>query len=125
MVDHRSLGFRLEQLNTFSQGLLDAETEEEVAWTIVKEAISQLGFEDCVIYLLNPESGDLKQVAAHGPKNPVAQNLLNPISIPVGKGIVGAAAQTKEVQLVEDVLEDERYILDDQQRRSELAIPLL
>ena len=116
---------RLELLNQFANLLLEAETEPDVAWSIAKQAIAHLGFEDCVVYLKDPDSDDLLQAAAHGPKNPVDFDILNPMVIPFGKGIVGTAASTGEIQRVDDVTQDERYILDDESRMSELAVPMI
>lgn len=112
-------------LNEFANLLLHADSESEVAWTIAKQAIAHLGFEDCVIYLKHPEQDELVQTAAHGPKNPVAFDILNPLMIKVGTGIVGGAASSQTVQKVDDVSADDRYIVDDQTRSSELAIPML
>jgi len=116
---------RLELLNQFSHLLLEAETESDVAWSIAKQAIAHLGFEDCVVYLKSPDSTDLVQAAAHGPKNPVAFDIKNPIVIPMGKGIVGSVASSREVQRVDDTSSDPRYILDDEPRASELAVPMI
>lgn len=118
-------GTRLKLLNEFATLLLEADSEEEVSWVIAKQAIAHLGFEDCVIYLLDGPSGKLIQMAAHGNKNPAERDILNPITIPLGKGIVGSAALTLENQLVEDVRKDDRYILDDIARLSELAVPMM
>jgi len=51
--------------------------------------------------------------------------IYNPIEIPVGKGIVGAVAQTGKPELVANTELDKRYIADDAKRLSELAIPLI
>jgi sigma-B regulation protein RsbU (phosphoserine phosphatase) len=45
--------------------------------------------------------------------------------IPLGRGLVGYAAQTKEAVLVPDVGKDSRYILLNPETRSELAVPLI
>lgn len=116
---------RFELLNKFAHLLLEAESESDVAWSIAKQAIAHLEFEDCVVYLKVPNGNDLIQAAAHGPKNPVDFDILNPIVIPFGKGIVGAAASTGQVQLVADVRQDPRYIVDDDHRLSELAVPMM
>ena len=116
---------RLELLNQFAHLLLEAETESDVAWSIAKQAIAHLEFEDCVVYLKNPDNDNLIQAAAHGPKNPIAFDILNPIVIPFGKGIVGTAASTGRVQRVDDVSQDPRYIPDDEVRTSELAVPMI
>lgn len=45
--------------------------------------------------------------------------------IPLGLGIVGAAAQSQEAVLVADVCKDARYIETNPETRSELAVPLI
>ena len=97
---------------------------EDIVWNIAKTAIAELGFEDCVVYLLADDGATLKQVAAHGPKNPVARQIFHEITIPVGQGIVGHVAQTGEVQRIGDARFDTRYIEDDDFRLSELAVPI-
>ncbi len=44
--------------------------------------------------------------------------------IPLGRGIVGAAAQSQQAVLVPDVTKDSRYIEANPETRSELAVPL-
>ena len=45
--------------------------------------------------------------------------------IPLGKGLVGYAAQHREAVLVPDVNKDPRYIRLNAETRSELAVPLI
>src|SRR5438094_4800149 len=45
--------------------------------------------------------------------------------IPIGKGIVGAAAEERRAILVGDVKKDARYIESNPETRSELAVPLI
>ncbi|HZW80332.1 MAG TPA: GAF domain-containing protein [Candidatus Deferrimicrobiaceae bacterium] len=45
--------------------------------------------------------------------------------VPLGRGLVGYAAQTKEAVLVPDVSKDPRYIAGNPETRSELAVPLI
>ncbi len=116
---------RLELLNKFSKLLLEADSEYSVAWAIAKQAVAHLGFEDCVVYLVDHAMNQLRQIAAHGPKNPREFEVLGPIRIPIGQGIVGAAASTGKAQRVDDVTADPRYILDDEPRLSEMAVPMM
>jgi sigma-B regulation protein RsbU (phosphoserine phosphatase) len=46
-------------------------------------------------------------------------------NIPIGKGITGAAAQSREVVRVDDTLADPRYIPSHPDIRSEVAVPLI
>lgn len=111
-------------VNYFATSLYGRNTVEDVFWDIAKNCISQLGFEDCVLYLYDENRGVLVQKAAFGPKNPEKHEILNPIVIPVGEGITGYAALHGKYVLVPDTTKDPRYIVDDQQRQSELAIPI-
>jgi len=45
--------------------------------------------------------------------------------VPLGRGIVGYAAETKQAVLVPDVTKDSRYIMLNPETRSELAVPLV
>src|SRR5579862_1770623 len=45
--------------------------------------------------------------------------------VPMGRGLVGAAAQSKEAVLVPDVTKDSRYVEANPETRSELAVPLV
>jgi sensor histidine kinase YesM len=47
------------------------------------------------------------------------------LEIETGKGIVGAVAETGRPLLINDTSSDERYIIDDEPRLSELAVPIL
>jgi len=114
----------LEVLHKFTISQAELTTLDDIVWNIAKTAIAELGFEDCVVYLLKDDDETLIQIAAHGIKNPDARDILNPIEIKVGDGIVGTTARTGEVQLVKDTRNDPRYILDDEFRLSELAVPI-
>jgi len=45
--------------------------------------------------------------------------------IPLGRGLVGVAAQNKQAVLVPDVTKDARYVAANPETRSELAVPLI
>lgn len=98
---------------------------EEILWDIARNCISRLGFEDCVIYLLDEQRQMLVQKAAYGPKSPVDFQIVNPIEIPLGQGITGYVALTGKPLLVPDTSKDSRYLVDDEPRASELAIPIV
>lgn len=115
----------LETINAFALSLIKLSTVDEILWDLARNAVAKLGFEDCVVYLLDEETGHLVQRAAHGPKNPVADDIYQPITIPVGEGIVGSVAATGQSELVRDTRLDPRYITDDESRRSELAVPIV
>lgn len=96
-----------------------------ILWDIARNCIARLGFEDCVIYLLDEKRNVLVQKAAYGDKSPTAFEIVNPIEIPVGEGITGYVAKTGKAEIVNDVSKDARYIVDDEKRMSELAVPII
>lgn len=115
----------LRVVHDFAIDLLYQNTVSDIVWTVAKKAIARLGFVDCVVYLMDSDGEFLIQMAAHGPKNPQDLDIKNPIKIKLGKGIVGSVAQTGKTTLIGDTSQDERYILDDDFRYSELAVPIL
>jgi ligand-binding sensor domain-containing protein/putative methionine-R-sulfoxide reductase with GAF domain len=114
-----------ETIDYFANSVYGSNSITEICWDIARNCIAQLKFEDCVVYLLDEKRNVLIQKAAYGPKNPKEHEIVNPIEIEVGKGIVGAAAATCKPVMVRDTTKDARYILDDQQRLSELAVPVV
>lgn len=112
-------------INDFASSLLQQNTINEIVWSITTNVIAKLGFDDCVIYLLDQEREVLVQEAAHGSKNPEAHEILNRLEIPMGLGIVGSVAKSGQSVLIHDTSKDSRYILDDALRYSELAVPIL
>ncbi|TLV03887.1 sensor histidine kinase [Dyadobacter luticola] len=97
----------------------------EICWDIARNCMGQLNFEDCVVYLLDRNSDKLVQKAAYGSKNLTGHEIHNPIEISVGEGIVGTVAQTGKPLIIADTSKDPRYIMDDEQRFSELAVPIM
>jgi class 3 adenylate cyclase/putative methionine-R-sulfoxide reductase with GAF domain len=118
--------YYLDVVNHFASSLLYSQTDvDDILWDVANHAVARLGLEDCVIYLLDEAGEQLVQRAAYGPKNPRGREILAPMSIPLGAGIVGAVARSGEPILIPDTRDDPRYIPDDQPRLSELAIPIL
>lgn len=106
----------------FSKSLLGKKGEEDILWDMAKNCISKLGFEDCIIYLVNPNDILVPKVA-HGPKN--TQNMANsPIEIPLGQGICGHVAKTATAEIVHDTSKDPRYITDRTAKFSEICVPI-
>jgi signal transduction histidine kinase/DNA-binding response OmpR family regulator len=114
-----------ETINYFATSLFGKNELEEILWDVAKNCVARLGFVDCVIYLLDESTEVLIQKAAYGTKNPEDFVIHNPLKIPVGKGIVGAVAQSGIAEIVNDASKDPRYIIDDEARFSELAVPLI
>jgi ligand-binding sensor domain-containing protein/putative methionine-R-sulfoxide reductase with GAF domain len=112
-------------INYFATSMSEQRTVDDMLWDVSKNCISKLGFEDCVIYLKDPAREVLIQKAAWGPKTTDENKIVNPIEIPIGKGIVGSVATTGVAEIVADTSMDGRYIVDDTSRLSELTVPIL
>ena len=105
--------------------LASADDDREAAWRLAGHAGRLLGLSDCVIYLVDAGSGQLRQMAAWGPKQVAPRIFENPILLAIGQGIVGTCARDRAPVLVADTRLDPRYIVDDEVRLSELAVPML
>jgi tetratricopeptide (TPR) repeat protein len=114
-----------EVLTYFRHSLEIRQTLDEAAWDAAKNLIVYLKFEDCVVYFIDHDRRVLVQRAAYGPKSPSGFEILAPLEIPIGKGICGYVALTGQPVLVTDTRLDPRYIVDDEVRLSELAVPIL
>ena len=109
----------------FANSVYGDNSVSEICWDIARNCISQLHFEDCVVYLVDAERGVLVQKAAYGPKNPKGHEIHAPIEIRLGEGIVGTVAKTGRPEIVNDTSTDPRYIVDDERRYSEITVPIL
>ena len=112
-------------INYFASSMSEQQTEDDILWDVAKNCIGRLQFEDCVIYLLDEERNILVQKAAHGPKSPKQFEINMPIEIKPGEGIVGSVAMSGKAEIVADTTKDPRYIVDDEQRFSEISVPIL
>lgn len=112
-------------LTRLALALARAEDLDAVLWAVAHEAIGTLKLEDCVVYLVDHDRRLCIQRAAYGPKNPQGFDILHPIQITVGQGIVGEVAASARAIRVDDTRADPRYIVDDASRASELAVPIV
>lgn len=115
---------QLELLRDLTSRLLNASDIDDVLRVIAECTTTALGYEDCVIYL-RANNDQLVQRVAYGPKSPNGTHVVAPISLPIGTGIVGAAAAAGQSILVKDTRRDPRYVVDDAERRSELSVPMM
>jgi putative methionine-R-sulfoxide reductase with GAF domain len=123
---HRLSFEKLEELLLyFSTSIIRLNTEEEIAWDLVKNCIAKLNFSDCGIYFIDKDKKVLVQQAAHGPKNPRDFDIVKPIEIPLGQGITGTVALSGVPEIIHNTEEDPRYIVDDERRLSEITIPII
>jgi sigma-B regulation protein RsbU (phosphoserine phosphatase) len=85
---------------------------------IVKDVVPHELF---AILLFNEKTRTLRMRYSIGHRDEVAKNL----SIPIGEGLVGTAAATRQPILVHDVRTDSRYLNALDAVRAELAVPML
>jgi signal transduction histidine kinase len=121
---------RLEELtvlnNTF-QDIVAASDLDEILQILAQRVMDLLSSEACSIALVDPDTQDLVFRAASGGG---AVTVIGE-RVPWGKGIVGAAAQSREPVFVPDVTQDERFFaeVDKEQREfvthSILAVPMI
>lgn len=114
-----------EIINKFALDLLEAQTDDDIAWVLAKNAIAELGYQDCVIYLLDDKENTLLQKAALGNKDSGNRVIYNQIQLKIGEGIVGSVAKTGVGEIIKDTSIDARYIIDDDIRYSEITVPII
>ena len=119
-----SLALQVDIIEYFSQSTYQNYSQEDILWDIAEHCIDRLEFEDCVIYLLNQERQVWEQKAAYGPKNINYREIHQPIFIPLNRGIVGSVGASGRSEIIVDTRLDNRYILDDDMRLSEMAVPI-
>ncbi|MCH2198601.1 MAG: ATP-binding protein [Flavobacteriales bacterium] len=131
-MPHREIKHSAEQLEEhlkvieyFAVSIFQQNSVDDILWDIAENCVHRLGFVDCVLYIVDEQCGMLVQKAAFGNKRQDYRKVFQPIEIPIGKGIVGSVALTGKPELVQDVSQDKRYIVDDLARASELAVPII
>ena len=115
----------LKTINDFALRLLEISTSAELLWYVARQVVARMGFDDCVIYLLDEDRRMLRQVAAIGAKNPYSDQIVNALKIPIGQGVTGQVARTKQPIIVDNLAEDSRYIPDLEPALSEICVPLI
>lgn len=112
-------------VNDFTFKLLSIDDKAELLWYVARKIVGDLGFTDCVIYRLDRDTQILHQIAAIGDKNPDGNVIDNYLEIPVGKGITGHVARSKQAIIIDDLSIDDRYISDKTPMLSEICVPLI
>lgn len=114
-----------EIINFFSSSLVDKNSVDDVLWDVATNLIGKLGFEDCIIYLWNPSKTRMVQKAGFGGKDSAEKIKKMVLEVLPGQGIVGHVIQTKEPLIIKDTSLDSRYRVDDENRSSEISVPII
>jgi two-component system, LytTR family, sensor kinase len=111
----------------FATAISSHHSVDDLLWDISKNLIGQLGFEDCMIYLWNEDKTILLQKAGYGIKGSMQNDVNKEIyHVPKGKGIVGAAVESRLYILANDTSLDKRYYsADGKVQLSELCVPII
>ena len=115
----------IETINDLAKSILGKLNIYEIALEITNDIAEYLNSEDCVIYLVDNEKKLLEQIAAYGEKLDSNNEIINKISLPIGKGIVGTVAKTGKPELIKNTALDDRYIQDGPERLSEIVVPII
>jgi sigma-B regulation protein RsbU (phosphoserine phosphatase) len=110
----------LKTLSRLSQEFSSILDLDELLSTIAKTTHFLVSFDAFSVLLLDPE----RCVLVHRFSERYDQRV-NLNNIPVGKGITGAAAESREIVRVADTAADPRYIASHPDIRSEIAVPLI
>jgi PAS domain S-box-containing protein len=125
MVSTQEYKLLLQTIDKVTSIVFDASSIEELLKTVVNEIIASLELEDCVIYLFDEELQTLFQHAALGTKSKPVFNIQNRSRLKLGDGIVGHVAKYKKAVIINDTSKDKRYLSENIERYSELAVPIL
>ncbi|OEK08149.1 histidine kinase [Flavivirga aquatica] len=112
-------------INDVAKAILGKIDIFEIAWEITNNIAEYLNTKDCVIYLVDQDKQVLEQIAAYGKKVNSSKQIINKISLPIGKGVVGAVAKTGKAELIKNTELDNRYIEDEVKRFSEITVPII
>ncbi len=126
-IDNARLYLRVERQNrmfrtlaTFSQEFSSILDLDELLSKIAKTVRALMDYDAFSIMLVDEERKVLRHRFSERYDERVDLD-----NVPIGKGLTGAAAQSREVVRVRDTLKDPRYIASHPDIRSEVAIPLI
>ncbi len=124
--DGENLKHELGVLSRLARSLASATRLDDVLIEAVRAVCEVLQSDDCVLYLYDEDLRELTQRAAWGEKlDPATRQIVNPLRLQLGQGIVGWVAASRVVEIIDDVTTDRRYIPDLNPGGSELTVPIL
>ena len=111
----------IDMINNLTKSILGKTDIYEIAQEVVNKTAEYLNSQDCVLYLVDSDSQILEQVAVYGEKLDKG----NKFKLPLDKGIVGDVARTAISEIIKDTSKDSRYVVDGEQRLSEITVPII
>lgn len=96
---------------------------EEYLYTSIRKAFFELSLQDCIVYV--KDSGANRYVQRYILGQKVEANKKDQLfTVKSGQGIVGSVIETGHAEIISNTASDERYIMDDRFRYSEMTVPL-
>lgn len=115
----------LRVVHDFAVELLEARNLAELLDDVTAGAISRLGYEHCVVNLIDEEDGVVRPYAYRRGPDPCLSREEFPPTMRIGQGVVGTVAATGRPMLVADVRQAACYVAHDATTRSEMAVPIV
>jgi PAS domain S-box-containing protein len=125
ITSNREKTIIIDLINNLTKVILDKTDLVEISREIVNIIASYLNSEDCVIYLVDDSTKIIEQIAVYGNKLNGSNEISNKLFLPKGKGIVGSVAKSGKSELVNDTSKDDRYVIDEERRFSEITVPIM
>ena len=125
ITSNREKTLIIDLINNLTKSILGKTDIVEIAWEIVNNIAAYLDTDDCVIYLVDHEKETTEQIAVYGSKLTKDSQIINKLFLPKGKGIVGSVAKSGKSELINDTSKDDRYVIDDERRFSEITVPIM
>lgn len=97
----------------------------EICWDVARNCISQLHFENCGVYLWDESRERLVQRVSYDARYLSETDLVNPLELELGQGIVGTAAKIRKPLVISDTSRNPEYIVFDKTGSSEIAVPIM
>ncbi len=119
---------RLEFLYQLSQRLTGTVDVRAVSREALETLCAMMEAQQGVVYVLEPETSRLRLVAAFGHRDSGAEELDRRLQLTVGRGLAGWVALHRQTAVVDNVLQDERWLVVqgmDEHVRSAVSVPLL
>ena len=114
----------LEVLHDFAKLLTTARNWDELMFTIVDRTISAIDVQVCSVYLMDRDESRLRLAATNG----LDKDQISKVTLGLGEGLTGLAAQLGKPVASPDVRVDERFLwvpgFDESQYTSMLSVPL-
>jgi PAS domain S-box-containing protein len=121
----REQSVKLDLINNVAKALLGKMDIYEIAWEITNNIAEYLESQDCVIYIVDWDKNTLEQIAAYGNKINKDNEIENKIVLQIGEGIAGSVAKSGNAEIINDTSKNNRYIVDDKNRLSEITVPII